>query len=535
MAIRLSGFKGQFPHITPRLLDPSAAIECIDAILEDGTIKPIRGTTAVHTFGSDMASFVQFGGSWIGFAADTYAVPGPVAADRLYIADGVKPKMKVGATTYDLALPPPLNPATTETLGTLNPDLIESVTYVYTWVTGFAEESAPSPTSYLIDWSPGLTVRLTAMDAAPAGRNITLRRIYRSQTSASGVTDFYFVAELPAATLTYDHDLDLAPIQNVLPTAEYDEPANGLTGIIALPNGGMAGFRGKELMFAEPYRPHAWPTKYRRTVDYEIVALVAFGSSVAILTKGTPYMGQGRSPADFVIEKMESGLPCVSARGVVDLGYAAAYPSNDGLVTISPQGAQIATAGLFTRKQWRSMNPSSFAAAQSEGRYVFSHQVGASRAMGIIDLTMEAPFFTRTSDVAGQMIYDQTDAEVYILTGLRVVNRWNDVAASVRTATWRSKVFNLVSPESFGAAQIDIDPPLGAAAIGVPAADAAPVLSLACRVFANETLVTTITEANRPVRMPGQNLAERWIVEIVTNTPVVGFAMAGTIEGLGTG
>jgi hypothetical protein len=155
--------------------------------------------------------------------------------------------------------------------------------------------------------------------------------------------------------------------------------------------------------------------------------------------------------------------------------------------------------------------------------------------MGIIDLTMEAPFFTRTSDVAGQMIYDQTDAEVYILTGLRVVNRWNDVAAAVRTATWRSKVFNLVSPESFGAAQIDIDPPLGAAAIGVPAADAAPVLSLACRVFANETLVATITEANRPVRMPGQNLAERWIVEIITNTPVVGFAMAGTIEGLGTG
>ena len=69
-------------------------------------------------------------------------------------------------------------------------------------------------------------------------------------------------------------------------------PRDGLQ----MANGMMAGFFGRTVCFCEPYRPHAWPEKYQVTVDSDIVALAAVGTTLFILTKGAPHWAQGSSP-----------------------------------------------------------------------------------------------------------------------------------------------------------------------------------------------------------------------------------------------
>lgn len=538
MKLRITAFKGQLPRVADALLDPSFASRAVDCALEDGTLRPLHLSSQVVIFANDTQSFVHFNDGWIAFADTVSAVPAPVADNRLYVADGVKPKMIAGDATYDLALQPPLDPPMLTLIGDLDPDLGQDVVYVYTYLTSLDEESAPSPLSYRLLWSPGCKVKLDNWSTPPGGRGITHRRIYRSQLSATGVTDLYFVDEVPVAGTSYTHDLTAKPMAEVLPTADFDEPPNAMKGLIAMPNGIMAAFRGKELLFSEPYIPHAWPSKYRRIIDYKIVGLAAFGTTIAVMTTGTPYIGQGSRPDDMVLEAVENGLPCVSAAGIADIGYAAIYPSNDGLVMMQASGAaKMVTRGIFSKKQWRALDPVTISGAGADGRYVFSHKpIGAAkRRMGVIDITGEVPFYIGSSDEASVVRYEPTLAETYVLDAdKRSLRIWNDVSLGRRTANWRSKTFILPSPTSFGILFIETEQSAGAAAVDVPPSEEPPQSpSVVARVYAGGRLVAAVTRFDEPVRLPSGFLETHWTVDIETNVAIIAVTLAGSVAELG--
>ena len=243
--------------------------------LERGTIEPIKTPRQEATLGSSAGTIYKHNGAWLSWPSLVDVVPGPVVTDRLYYTGDGAPKMRDSGTVYGLALPAPTAAPTLAALSAVNAAHVETILYAYTFVTSFGEESQPSPATTM-QWSSGVVVRLTGFTAAPAGRAITLMRIYRSETSAAGVTDLYFVAEVAAATTTYDHDIAAKPIAEPLPSTDYDPPISSLEGIIALPSGMMVAFQGKDIWFCEPYQPHAWPAKYSLTVDFQIVGLAAF-------------------------------------------------------------------------------------------------------------------------------------------------------------------------------------------------------------------------------------------------------------------
>ena len=58
------------------------------------------------------------------------------------------------------------------------------------------------------------------------------------------------------------------------------------------------------------------------------------------MTKGMPYVAQGTHPENMTAARLDVNLPCVTARGIVDMGYAVAYPSPYGLVMISANDAE---------------------------------------------------------------------------------------------------------------------------------------------------------------------------------------------------
>lgn len=575
--IKLAGFTGEMPRVTPRLLPSTGAQAAQDVRLEDGELAPFRRPYEVATLAGAVAGAVKtlyrHLGAWLHWNTVVHAVPGPVANDRLYFTGDGVPKMLVAGTTYGLALVRPVT-ALTPTLGGTLTATVSTRLYVYTWVTDFGEESEPNPVSVPINVSPGNTVTLSGFAATPTGRNITKQRIYRSQTGTAGGTNFYFIAERAASIANYVDSIALDNFSEPLPSLNWNPPPAGLKGLTAMPNGMMAAFEGKKLYLCEPFRPHAWPEQYALSTDYDIVALAVYGTTIVVGTKGNPYLVGGTHPDTMVMEKMELNMPCLSEQGMIDLGYAVAYPSNDGLVLVQGGSASVPSTQLMTRDQWLQLIPGALVCGQFYGRffasYDYNDQLGDNqRGTLILDLTGEQPFIIRSRHKADAFFYEVGSGALFMVVGTKVYEFDSRLALN-DTFTWRSKTFVLPAPTNFGAilfeadqrqdldAIIAFEAELVAAVAANEALFAAASLNGALNdmalntfsvngdtlglipsgpqstvnVFADGVLVASLTRIGRMQRLPGGVLAREWMVEVTGNTPIQEVAMAGTAQEL---
>ena len=574
--IKLAGFGGENPRTIPRLLADSYAQYAYNTRLDDGSLTPIRKSRHAHSLPEPPAggykSLYRNGNEWLAWSSRVYLAPGPVASDRLYIMGDGAPKMRIGGVNYSLRLDPPTGRLGASVTGTATSDLGSTRLYVYTNVTQWGEESEPSPVSADIYWKPGQTVTLSGFAAPVAGRGVTRQRIYRAQTSTTG-TLLYFIAERDASTADYADNVALEAINEPVPSLDWNAPPDDLTGLISLPNGMMAAFRGKELFFCEPFRPHAWPEKYILTTDYPIVGLGAFGTTLVVVTTGHPYMVAGIAPDSMTMEKLELNLPCINANAIVDLGYAVVYPSHDGLVSASSAGAQLLP--LFHRKDWMAMNPQTMIAAQHNGRYILryhysDHREVEYRGAFIIDLTGEQPYLVRTDAFPDAMFYELASGKLFMAMGSGV-NEWDAEGAVNAVQYWRSKLFVTPKPINFGALMVESDNWLTEeqqAAMRIEAQEARKAnlallasgadllhgmingaavneyavagdtlafandltdrFRVTVNVIADGKTIASTGKLNRTVRLPAGFLASKWEVEISGDTQIVQVVLAGT-------
>lgn len=532
---------GAAPTLTTETITPPGGYEHAEFSYRYSAI-----TDKGETVASEPANVLRIDGERVQLTA--MSLPEGTEKIRVYRLDVGAPSSASGRygrileADYELATHGALNNATITDIFEALPDLSippketgsdadaeEVVTYVYTFVTAFDEESAPSPASTLIKVGPIDTVTFTVAGPTQTDRNIDRMRVYRSKTSLAGVTDFYFLTELELADAGDDQTDDFEQLLNEpISSSDYDTPPSGMEGLIPLPNGLMAAFAGREVLFCEPYKPHAWPIKYRLTTDTDIVGLGAFGTFVVVLTEGAPFMVQGSDPDLMVMEKMETTLPCLSKASIVDLGYSVAYASYDGLVVVSERGAQVMSKTLFTDEQWRALRPATFRAAQRAGRYHFSYQaeVAGPWAMGIIDLSGQQPFYMEADAAPTLMYYDPPNGALYYIEGSAVVKEFDPRGgATVQKQVWRSKRTVLQGYDNFGAILIETD--------DVPGTKATPAdPDCMTRIYADGNLVHTTTATNRADRLPSGFLAEQWEIEIEGYAPVTGISMATDIAEL---
>lgn len=571
--IKLIGFAGENPKIAPRALGDTFAQIAFNTRLDDGALTPIRKKRFAFQFPSappeGYDTIYLHGDDWFGWVGAVFAAPGPVASDRLYVMGDGAPKMIVGGVEYPLALAGPSGALTAALSGSPSSDLGSTRLYAYTWVTDFGEESEPSPVSADIYWKPGQTVTLSGFASKPSGRNITKQRIYRSQTSQTG-TLLYLIAERNASTGDYVDTVPVDGYQEALPSSGWSVPPDELTGLIAGPNGMMAAYKGKDLYFCEPYRPHAWPETYVMTMDWDIMGLGWFGGSLVVTTKGKPYMVNGSAPELMVSEKLELNLPCLNNRCVIDMGYSIAYPSHDGLVLASSNGARLATEPVFGRDEWLKLNPYIMTAGQYDGRYLatYRYNEGGVDYSGtlILDMTGSQPFVIRSAEYPRAMFYDEASGVLYMLLE-NSVYEWDAIGAANELQTWRSKLFVLPKPGNFGAILVEVDESITADQVAAIEAEAAAILAqnevffaldsiagevngaavnafavngdllmklpsaelnVTVNVFADRKLVATLGKYNEMARLPSGFLAAQWEVEVVSDAQITQVTMAGT-------
>jgi hypothetical protein len=420
--------------------------------------------------------------AWLEWGTDVDVVPGPVADTtdfRVYYTDGVIPKKTnwALATTsgtgtkpfpdayYNLGVPAP---AAAPTLSTTVGTTTETRSYVYTYISTFGavlEESAPSPAASINTYVTGATVTVSAFSTAPtssAGYNITAIRIYRSVTSASNATYLYVgqVTVNPAtgaASGSFSDNLLAAALGVVIPSLTYSPPPDKLQGLIAMPNGILAGFTNNQVWFCEPYLPHAWPVAYMMTVGAPIVGLGVFGQTLVVCTTQTPYLLTGSQPGAMSQEKVPLPEPCISKKSITSDQSGVLYASPNGLVSIAPGQADVVTRQLFTRDEWQLYASSLLVGVIYQNMYLGFYQSGSTKAALVI-MRGDSPPLINLS-VAAQAVFvarstatvyyvDPNDNLLYTLDGDTVNNMFYQ---------WQSKKFILPEPTNFAVMKAQVD------------------------------------------------------------------------------
>lgn len=573
----LNAFSGEQPRISANLLPPNAAQIAVNTRLDSGKLVPLREPQHISQFEGypgGYQSLCRHADTWLGWPGYVRAVPGPVATDRLYISGDGAPKMRVGSTEYPLAVPFPTAALSGVVSGSGSGATISRI-YVYTFVTAYGEESEPNPASAVINLQVGQTVTLSGFQADPGGRNITKQRIYRTQTGNNG-TDLYFIAERNVSSSDYADTIAEDAFGEVIPSRAYNAPPDGLKGFTTMPNGLMAGFEGRDLYFCEPWLPHAWPEAYVLTTDYDIVALGAIGTSLIVMTKGNPYLVQGTDPSTMQMLKIESNLPCVNPFSVVDLGFAIAYASHEGLALAGASGqVQLVTSKLFRRETWQQFNPATIFAGQASGRYVASYDstnADGTPLIGSFSIVAEGDvaFLTRSDIRAVAFYYDISEGALYFLTSDGAIERFDAPSGPPLDQYWKSKPLLLPAPANFAAIRVDSDnapslqdvaninnarvaataanetllaSPLGSELNGTlintytMAGDSLAILPEPARyvtvnVYADGVLKAAVTRTGAVVRLPSGFKARKWEVDVFGTANVEQIAIATSVDEL---
>ena len=276
--------------------------------------------------------------------------------------------------------------------GSLNNVITNIATsYVYTFVNDLGEESAPSLPSEVILRPDGVSVTVTTPGFVPSGVSddefIVAKRIYRAATGSTG-TVYRFVAEIPLAQEDYVDVLSDSQLGEVLQSELWTKPPDDLQGILALPNGVMAGFRRNQLCLSAVNQPHAWPIEYRLNTDTDIVGIANVDTTVIVGTESFLYVASGNDPAVYSMSKSEvpyAASSKLSFEYITGLGVVFSGP--DGLMATQGIGqVKNLTQSVFTRDQWQALNPASIHSVAHNDIYFMFWEAGSVRGCYAVDL-----------------------------------------------------------------------------------------------------------------------------------------------------
>ncbi len=295
-----------------------------------------------------------------------------------------------------------------------------ATSYLYTFVNDLGEESAPSLPSSTILRPDGVSVTVTTATAIPSGVSsdefITTKRIYRSVTGSTG-TVFRFVAEIPLAQADYVDVLADTELGDPLQSELWAPPPDDLEGILALPNGVMAGFRRNQLCLSAQNQPHAWPVEYRLNTDTDIVGIANVDTTVIIGTESFLYVASGNDPAVYSMSKSEvpyAAASKLSFEYITSLGVVFSGP--DGLMAVQGVGqVKNLTESVFTRDQWQTLNPESIVSVAHNDIYFMFWESGSERGCYAVDLRSNGFGIVQMAFHASAAFVDPIEDKMYLV------------------------------------------------------------------------------------------------------------------------
>ena len=352
-----------------------------------------------------------------------------------------------------------------------------AVTAVTSTTVSFAVASNPGA------YSSGGTI------ARIAEHNTTgmVRRIYRTITATSGETEYRFVADTTSTSYSDTTADAVVAIATLLPSTDWAMPPTDMLGVVAMANNILAGASKNEFCFAEPGRPHAWPSKYRQTAKNctRIVGLGTYGTTLVGPTDGSPNYISGVEPATMGggAQALDEAWPCLSKRGIVSASFGVFFPTRAGYALIGAQGPTIATREHYTEEEWRTVYPETFISAMIDNKLLAGYQVDENFSYILVIDKSERASITRVNVKANELWTDPLSGKAYVVQDDDIIKEWDSPAGTKLISDWFSMERVLPSPTNFGAAKIDADFSQSPEEQAAAAAEAAAVLA------ANQALI----------------------------------------------
>lgn len=500
---KVSDFGGVIPRMGSRLLPDNAAQIAQNVKLFSGELRswfkaqtvnvPTKGPgikSIYRIYATDTTYTTATGDYWLSWTEDVDAVKGPIAGDtsfKIYFTgdtttasnSAAGPRKTnlnlatVGGTDYphdwlEMGVPAPGSPPTVIGTGGTSTNTVTRVyTYVYVTSTAtWAEEGPPSP----LGTGTGLadaTWVIANLSTGTVGKYAfggAIKRIYRSLTDSSGNTNFQLALDaVPIATTSTNDSTPDANLGVIAPSftpglvgSEWIAPPSDLRGLIALPNGMMAGFSGNLICFCEPFRPHAWPLRYQLATNFAIVAMGRYGQTLIVTTRGFPYAVVGARPDSMAMQVIEENHPCVSKRGTVSFPWGVAWPTPDGLALAGVGGALNVIEPYMKRDEWQAQCfPNTLIAHQYLNVYFGFFNNGIADLNFIFDKdNQEGPLTFGNFGSQGAWNDPETSKLYLIQNGS--INQW-DGSGQYAQFDWKSKTFVVPRPVNFGAILVDAD------------------------------------------------------------------------------
>ena len=530
-------FEGQVPKLSARLLPENAAQAAKNLWLDRGYPQPLPNPVAVDGVGqfeANVKAVWRFDETrWFQWDEDVDVVRAPVIEDstrRTIWSGDLYPRhtstaiMRGGnfaspgtPVSRRLGVPAPDNAPSVQAGNFVDEDdsqAAETHAWAFTFVTDLDEEGPPSDPSasiargFNVDGSirPVTVTMPTGLTGAYASAGVNRKRVYRVATGTSGST-YQLVATVALSQGNFVDTVQTANLGDTLPSLTWDPPPADLKGLIALPNGVLAGFVGRDVWFSEPYQPHAWPSDYVQTVDADIVGLGNFGLNIVVGTKGKPYIISGSSPAGAAVARMELDQICAGKHGFASVDQdGLVFASTEGLVQVGPAGGQVVSRDSYDRADWQALKPGLFNAIHHDGAYL-AFSVGTGSTGETLALNPEMAGSVAIADADVQAVFHDTERDkVYIVQGRRL-KEWKsepDAADPKRPMTWRSRL-HVAPGRTFTAAQVIAE--------GYP-------VTLTLTGDGAQRFTKSVADA-RPFRLSNMGLHSEWYYEIAGTNAVV--------------
>jgi hypothetical protein len=456
-AIFLKSFSGERPKLDPRHLPNESAQIAKGCHFYHGNLSPLRQplSNGEGVLADAKTIFKYLNEHWFAWNTDVDAVSSPVANDpwqRVYFTGYGYPKVTNNAifsganmptASYRLGIQAPeiiiTGVVTESATEDVDPNDDETRYYTHTFVTEQGEEGPPGEASakieikYPDDVDTFVTLALSPPNVNAS--NITHRRIYRTSTGG-GIADYLLVGEVPIAQSSFVDDVAGDSLSVSLETYDYELPPTDMTGLVSMANGIMSGFTGNTVCFSMAYLGYAWPTDYQMTTEHNIVAMVAMGNSLAVLTEGYPWVFAGNSPESMSGQKLESNQACVSKRSAIIVNGSLIYASPDGLVALTGDGAIPLTDKIITREQWQAYEPETIEAYFQEGRYLAFYGASLDKCFIFDPTTGDFRHF----DATAQCGFNSLLSDSLYLSNNGSISQW-EASSSVTPYVWRSKEY----------------------------------------------------------------------------------------------
>lgn len=589
VALKLPIFSGMVPSVDPHIISEKNAAYSNNVWLYSGALVGLPERVALHTLVNPAATAAfriptdkgnptyLYDSIWMEFEDNgTDFVSAPVADDKwrrfYWTSPSQRPvyntfeRIKAGLPAWILGLPQPGDITVDVSGGTS--ETIVSRAYVTTFVTEYGEEG-PASAPFLANGKQDALFKITVAAAVAndlgVNRNIKKIRIYRTITSAAGVATYYNVAELDATTLSQEYvdnipDTELAS-KPILESTAWTAPPN-LDGIVAMPNGIMAGYINNELYFSEPYRPHAWPAAYSLTIDYDVVGMAVTGQTLVVCTVGAPVTASGVNPASITTSKLAIFEPCLSKGSILPTEDGVFYTSPNGLIAVNSGLIQNITKQFMSRDQWAGvaykgrvnagrLNGAYYAfgagveqafdtAFQEDIAQFKAEDVGSPIGM-LIDPANQNTGFTYISapHEVKSVRNDGFSGEVLIVTEGQVF--WLDQSPGYKTIPylWRSKIFQVPEKKNFAALKAYFYDDNSIQNPNPPNHELDQVYDpltqkAILRVYADNKLIAVreLRKSGELLRLPSGYKAELWQVEFEGIVKIKSFQMATSVKEL---